>query len=101
MPESDLALVTGASRGIGRAIALALGSAGATVVGTATTPEGADQIAAALAAAVQELPQQQTESGDCRFLGRQIGGSREKRRESYEAPFTVHHYNSSVGRSDP
>jgi 3-oxoacyl-[acyl-carrier protein] reductase len=51
MPEADLALVTGASRGIGRAIALALGSAGATVVGTATTPEGADQIAAALAAA--------------------------------------------------
>jgi 3-oxoacyl-[acyl-carrier protein] reductase len=51
MPEADLALVTGASRGIGRAIALALGSAGATVVGTATTPEGAEQIGAALAAA--------------------------------------------------
>ena len=39
----DLALVTGASRGIGRAIALALGGAGATVVGTATTQEGAAQ----------------------------------------------------------
>ena len=47
MPEQDLALVTGASRGIGRAIALALGGAGATVVGTATTPEGAAQITAA------------------------------------------------------
>jgi 3-oxoacyl-[acyl-carrier protein] reductase len=46
-----LALVTGASRGIGRAIALALGSAGATVVGTATTSEGAAQLGAALAAA--------------------------------------------------
>jgi 3-oxoacyl-[acyl-carrier protein] reductase len=51
MPEQHLALVTGASRGIGRAIALALGGAGATVVGTATTAEGAAQIGVALAAA--------------------------------------------------
>jgi len=51
MPEPDLALVTGASRGIGRAIALALGGAGATVVGTATSAEGAGQISATLAAA--------------------------------------------------
>jgi 3-oxoacyl-[acyl-carrier protein] reductase len=51
MSEGDLALVTGASRGIGRAIALALGGAGATVVGTATTADGAGQISAALAAA--------------------------------------------------
>jgi 3-oxoacyl-[acyl-carrier protein] reductase len=51
MPEQDLALVTGASRGIGRAIALALGGAGATVVGTATTAEGVAQIGIALAAA--------------------------------------------------
>lgn len=51
MLDKDLALVTGASRGIGRAIALALGGAGATVVGTATTGEGAAQISAALAAA--------------------------------------------------
>jgi 3-oxoacyl-[acyl-carrier protein] reductase len=48
MPERDLALVTGASRGIGRAIALALGGAGATVVGTATTAEGAAGIGSAL-----------------------------------------------------
>ena len=40
MVETDLALVTGASRGIGRAIALASGGAGATVVGTATTRRG-------------------------------------------------------------
>jgi 3-oxoacyl-[acyl-carrier protein] reductase len=51
MLESDLALVTGASRGIGRAIALALGRAGATVVGTATTEEGAQRIGADFLAA--------------------------------------------------
>jgi 3-oxoacyl-[acyl-carrier protein] reductase len=44
MLESDVALVTGASRGIGRAIAFALGGAGATVVGTATTSEGAQRL---------------------------------------------------------
>jgi 3-oxoacyl-[acyl-carrier protein] reductase len=48
MLKGEIALVTGASRGIGRAIALALGAAGATVVGTATTPEGAERITAAL-----------------------------------------------------
>ena len=51
MPEQQIALVTGASRGIGRAIALALGGAGATVIGTATSPDGAGQISAALAGA--------------------------------------------------
>lgn len=39
-----IALVTGASRGIGSGIALALGREGATVIGTATTEEGADKI---------------------------------------------------------
>jgi 3-oxoacyl-[acyl-carrier protein] reductase len=39
--NNDLALVTGASRGIGHAIALALGAAGARVVGTSTSAEGA------------------------------------------------------------
>jgi len=42
--QNKVALVTGASRGIGRAIALALGHAGATVIGTATTQDGADKI---------------------------------------------------------
>lgn len=44
----ELALVTGASRGIGAAIATALNAAGAIVVGTATTTDGADGITSAL-----------------------------------------------------
>ncbi len=51
MLEGEIALVTGATRGIGRAIALALGVQGATVIGTATSAEGAERISAALAEA--------------------------------------------------
>jgi 3-oxoacyl-[acyl-carrier protein] reductase len=48
---NDLAFVTGASRGIGRAIALELGRRGARVVGTATSAAGAQAIGDAFAAA--------------------------------------------------
>ena len=50
MPLSnETALVTGASRGIGKAIADTLGRRGATVIGTATSEGGAQAISAALA----------------------------------------------------
>lgn len=48
MLQGQIALVTGASRGIGKAVALELGRLGATVVGTATTLEGAANIGAYL-----------------------------------------------------
>ncbi len=44
MLTDQIALVTGASRGIGKAIAIGLGEAGATVIGTATSAAGADKI---------------------------------------------------------
>jgi len=50
MLENQIALITGASRGIGHAIALAVAGAGARVIGTATSAEGAAGLTAQLAA---------------------------------------------------
>jgi 3-oxoacyl-[acyl-carrier protein] reductase len=51
MLDGQIALVTGASRGIGRACALELGRMGATVIGTATSEAGAEAIGRELAEA--------------------------------------------------
>jgi 3-oxoacyl-[acyl-carrier protein] reductase len=49
MLENEVALVTGASRGIGKSIALALGAAGARIIGTSTSESGANALGALLA----------------------------------------------------
>ena len=46
--DQEVALISGASRGIGQAIALTLGRAGATIIGTATSANGAERIGAYL-----------------------------------------------------
>ena len=66
-----VALVTGASRGIGQAIAHALGKAGHLVIGTATTTPGAQAISAAFAQAGlpgEGMQLEVTEPGACEAL---------------------------------
>ncbi|WP_293935738.1 3-oxoacyl-ACP reductase FabG [Iodobacter sp.] len=69
--EGKIALVTGASRGIGQAIALDLARAGAVVIGTATTDAGAEAITAYLKEAGNTgcgLRLQVTEEGACEAI---------------------------------
>ncbi len=73
--EGKIALVTGASRGIGQAIALELAKQGATVLGTATSDSGAEAITAYLNAAGAKglgLRLQVTEEGACEAIVSQI-----------------------------
>lgn len=76
-PSKDLtgqvALVTGASRGIGQAIARTLAEAGATVVGTATSDEGAARIDAALGEAGTGIALDVTDASQCEAAMADIG----------------------------
>ena len=69
--EGQVALVTGASRGIGRAVAMQLGALGATVVGTATSSGGAAEIEQALVEAGYKgagLALDETDSAACEAM---------------------------------
>ena len=77
MLEGKVALVTGASRGIGQAIAVALGKAGATVAGTATSDAGAAAISEYLSGEGHQRRRLQAQcQRSCRRLRRCSEGSK-------------------------
>lgn len=77
MLSNDVALISGASRGIGQAIAGALGAAGAQIIGTATSEEGAAGISSWLkqqGIRGRGLPYRATEAGAAEALIAQLDG---------------------------
>lgn len=91
----ELALVTGASRGIGRAIALALGECGCTVIGTATSDEGAQRITEGLEEAGISGRGAALDVGDAEAVDaliKDIGGS--------EGPVTILVNNAGITRDN-
>ncbi len=74
----EVALVTGASRGIGAAIAAALARAGAVVVGTATTEAGAADIASKLAEKGRGAVLDVTDAARCEALIEEISSRQGK-----------------------
>ncbi|MDO4637566.1 MAG: 3-oxoacyl-ACP reductase FabG [Lautropia sp.] len=73
--EGQVALVTGASRGIGQAIAVHLARAGATVIGTATTESGAQAIGQQLGAPHQGIALNVNDASACSVLVDDILGT--------------------------
>ena len=75
---SEVALVTGASRGIGAAIAQALAAQGALVIGTATSEAGAQAIGAALPGASYGVALDVNDAGACEALVGRIVAEHQK-----------------------